>query len=130
MAYLLDTHIALWLNYEPHKISKPLEQILLDKRHRVYFSSVAIWEVAIKAKLGKKDMVGIHSQAFYQDLIDGGYDELPVLSSHCFVVERLPLIHHDPFDRLLISQAMQENLTLITHDNNILSYANVNTLKA
>lgn len=58
MNYLLDTHIALWLNYEPHKITYELEQILLSKHNKVYFSSVNIWEVAIKARLNKLDIIG------------------------------------------------------------------------
>lgn len=129
MAYLLDTHIVLWLNYEPHKITYELEQILLNKNHKIYFSSVNIWEVAIKSKLGKLDIVGANPKGLYDDLLDGGYDELAVLSKHCIQLENLPFVHRDPFDRLLISQAMSENLTLITYDNCILKYDCVKTLK-
>ena len=83
MAYLLDTHIVLWLNDEPHKITHKPKQLLLNKNHKVYFSSVNIWKVAIKAHLDKPDIVGANPKGLYDDLLDGGYDKLPVLAKHC-----------------------------------------------
>lgn len=129
MSYLLDTHIVIWLVYEPHKITYDIEQLLLDKNNQVYFSSVNIWEIAIKSGLGKLDIVGADSIELYKALVTAGYDELPVISNHFFALENLPLHHSDPFDRLLIGQAITENLTLITHDNKILQYDCVKTLK-
>lgn len=130
MGYLLDTHIVIWLIYQPEKITHEIERILLDRRVPVYFSVVNLWEVAIKARLGKFDIEGINTNELYQTLKRDLYSELPVLSKHCVVLENLPLTHTDPFDRLLISQAMAENLTLITYDGKILQYENLKTLRA
>lgn len=130
MAYLLDTHIALWLSYEPQKITHEVERILLDKKYKVYFSTINIWEVAIKSKLSRFDYTGVNAKALHQALIVGGFEEIPVVSRHCFTLENLPKVHADPFDRLLISQAIAEDLTLITHDKDILKYNNLKTLKA
>lgn len=130
MGYLLDTHIVIWAIYEPEKITYDVEQILLDRSVPVYFSAVNLWEVAIKAGLGRFDIVGINTNELYQTLKRDLYSELPVLSKHCFVLENLPAVHNDPFDRLLISQAIAEDLTLITHDKDILKYNNLKTLKA
>lgn len=130
MGYLLDTHIVIWTIYEPEKITHDVEQILLDRNVSVYFSAVNLWEVAIKARLGRFDIAGINTNELYQTLKRDLYSELPVLSTHCFVLENLPAVHNDPFDRLLISQAIAENLTLITHDKDILKYDNLKTLRA
>lgn len=83
----------------------------------------------MKAQLGKLDIIGADPKGLYNDLLEGGYDELPILSKHCVCLQTLPFVHKDPFDRLLISQAMSENFTLITHDNCILKYGCVKTLK-
>lgn len=120
--YLLDTHIVIWLVYQPEKIKPHIEQILLDSCVPVYFSTVNLWEVAIKVKLGKFDIQGIYSDELYQTLQQDLYLQMPILAKHCTLVEHLPLLHSDPFDRLLIAQAISENLTLITHDSKIINY--------
>lgn len=130
MAYLLDTHVVLWLAYNSRRLTHEIETLLFDKNQTVYFSSVNIWEVAIKSKLGKLDIIGANAKELNSALLENNYLELPVLSKHCLFLEHLPLIHSDPFDRVLIAQAMSENLTLITHDKNILGYPNVKTLNA
>lgn len=130
MTYLLDTHIVLWLVYEPHKLTHEVNELLYDKKQVIYFSSVNVWEVAIKTKLSKADFRGVQTNELYQSLLENKYLELPVLSQHCLTLDKLPLIHSDPFDRLLISQAISENFTLITHDKDILKYDNLKTLRA
>ena len=128
MAYLLDTHIVLWLANEPEQLTYEVQNLLMNKNERIYFSSVNIWEMAIKKKVRTDFQVDIPK--LHRHLLIMQYQELPVLAKHCYLVEHLPKIHNDPFDRLLISQAMSENLTLITHDTSILKYDNVKLLKA
>ncbi len=121
MAYLLDTHIVLWLANEPHNLTDNVKNLLLDKKETIYFSTVNIWEIAIKSSL-KKDSFSVNLDKLYQQLIYYSYLELPIVAKHCMQVEKLPLHHKDPFDRLLIAQAITENLTLVTHDSLILQY--------
>lgn len=129
MAYLLDTHIVIWLANEPQKLLENVKFILSQKQEVVYFSSVNLWEIAIKSKL-KKTGFDVNIYKLYQYLLKNHYRELPVLAQHCLVLNELPLIHDDPFDRILVAQAIAENLTLITHDGNILKYQGLKMLKA
>lgn len=87
-----------------------------------------LWQVGQNSLM----ILGIRPNTFelYQSLRENNYLELPVLSKHCLTLGNLSLIHNDPFDRLLISQALNEDFTLITHDGNILKYENLKTLKA
>ncbi|MDO4897206.1 MAG: type II toxin-antitoxin system VapC family toxin [Moraxella sp.] len=122
--YLLDTHIVIWLAQEPQKLDERLKALLLNKNVKVYFSAVNLWEVAIKKALGKAGF-DVDVKLLYQHLIENQYLELPVLSRHCLLVQDLPLYHKDPFDRLIIAQAMSENFTLITEDTIIPQYPNL-----
>lgn len=126
--YLLDTHIIVWLAREPHKLDERIKALLLQKSACIYFSAVSLWEIAIKNALGKKDF-NIDVELLYQQLIENQYLELPVLSKHCYPIKNLPLHHKDPFDRMLIAQAISENLTLITEDHYILQYPHVKIFK-
>lgn len=127
MAYLLDTHVVIWLANEPEQLTFDVQHLLMQKHHRIYFSSVNIWEMAIKSNRYQDFKVDI--KKLYYCLLEYGYEELPVMAKHCFALTTLPRIHHDPFDRLLIAQAMSENLSLITHDSQILKYDTVKTVK-
>ncbi|OBX84105.1 type II toxin-antitoxin system VapC family toxin [Moraxella nonliquefaciens] len=122
--YLLDTHIVIWLAQEPQKLNERLKALLLNKSIKVYFSTVNLWEVAIKKALGKADF-DIDVKLLYQHLIENWYVQLPVLSRHCLLVQNLPLYHKDPFDKLIIAQTMSENFTLITKDTIIPQYPNL-----
>ncbi|MBE9578879.1 type II toxin-antitoxin system VapC family toxin [Moraxella sp. K127] len=128
MMYLLDTHIVIWLAQEPQKLDERLKALLLNKNVKVYFSTVNLWEVAIKKALGKAGF-DVDVKLLYQHLIENQYLELPVLSGHCLLVQDLPLYHKDPFDRLIIAQAMSENFTLITEDTIIPQYPNLKLFK-
>ncbi|CAO4171122.1 PIN domain-containing protein [Methylorubrum aminovorans] len=79
------------------------------------FSIASVWEIAIKRSLGRSDFK-IDSRILYRGLVENGYEELPVLGKHAVAVEGLPLIHKDPFDRLLVAQATVEGITLLTSD--------------
>ncbi|MBA9069062.1 PIN domain nuclease of toxin-antitoxin system [Methylobacterium sp. RAS18] len=85
------------------------------------FSIASLWEIAIKRSLGRPDF-RIDSRILYRGLIENGYEELPVLGKHAVAVEGLPLIHKDPFDRLLVAQATVEGITLLTSDALVARY--------
>ena len=119
MRILLDTHIFYWLFYEQHKLPQAARPIL-DSADAVYVSAVSFWEIAIKVRVGKlrADISELVSSLEAANLI-----ELPVLARHTVVVSTLPLHHADPFDRLLIAQAMSEPLHLLTADPKLKQYS-------
>lgn len=129
MAYLLDTHIIIWMANDHQQIVEPVKNVLQKKSETIYFSNVSLWEIAIKSKLGKPNF-DVNVQDIYEHLLANQYLELPTYVRHSLKLDELPLIHKDPFDRLLIAQAMVDDLTLITHDSDILKYQGLKTLRA
>lgn len=121
MIYLLDTHLLLWAGEYPEKLSPTASVLLRDPENQLLFSTVSVWEVAIKFSQGRSSFQ-IPPAAFRQDLFDAGYQEIPILSEHVIYVASLPFIHKDPFDRLLIAQATVEGIVLLTADALIASY--------
>jgi len=121
MKFLLDTQLIVWTFYDQKRM--PLQaRILMEPRENVLlFSTASLWEIAIKRGQGKKDFQ-FDPRILRRALLDGGYIELPVLGSHSVEVDILPPIHKDPFDRLLIAQAMVEGITLLTADDKIAQY--------
>ena len=111
MGLLLDTHVVLWwLADDPALAADVKDQ--LDHDPDVYVSAATIWEVAVKQVIGK-----LPEPAGLPELIRGsGFAELPISSQHAMTAARLPMIHRDPFDRMLVAQARDENLTLVTRD--------------
>jgi PIN domain nuclease of toxin-antitoxin system len=93
----------------------------VDRRHVIWFSVVSIWEMAIKASLGREDFQ-VNPPALRLGLLEQGFLELPIQVSHVLAVQHLPRIHRDRFDRLLVAQAAQERLSLITADRTLLGY--------
>jgi len=118
---LLDTHIALWALTDSPKLSKIARSMIKDANNEIYFSAASIWEIAIKHALARKDMPVSASDA-RKYMIDSGYLELQVTAAHAACVESLPLHHHDPFDRMLVAQAMVEPMRLLTHDRQMQAY--------
>ena len=112
MRLLLDTHVFLWVVADDKKLSKDARKLILDADD-VFVSSASIWEASIKAGLGKLD---VDVRLLVEEIAKSGFLELPVRASHAVRVRDLPDIHRDPFDRLLIAQAMTEPLLLVTHD--------------
>ena len=90
--------------------------------NELFFSSANIWEVVIKRALGREDFK-IDARVLRRGLFDNGYSELPIASEHVVAIENLPLIHKDPFDRILIAQAQVEGITLISVDPKIAEYS-------
>ncbi len=122
MRVLIDTHVFLWL-FADIKISQKIKDFLLDtKSNEIYVSHVTAWEISIKYGVGKLKLPEV-PELFVPDRIRrAGFLQLPIKMAHVLSVHRLPPIHKDPFDRLLVSQAKAENLTILTADPNFPRY--------
>ena len=112
---LLDTHLLLWAAICPEKLSLDAREIISDNNVSLVFSVASIWEVAIKKGLGRADFV-VDARLLRRGLLDNGYNELAILSEHVVAIDALPNIHKDPFDRILIAQAIFEGIILLTAD--------------
>lgn len=121
MRYLLDTHTALWLFEGNERLPQSIRDIICDFENEIYVSIVSAWEVAIKVSLNKLDFNG-GVDVFLSAVKDNSIDLLRVEEAYVKNVEKLPFIHKDPFDRLLISTALVEDLAIITIDENIQKY--------
>lgn len=120
--YLMDTHIFIWTTCNANKLPKKILNILTNDNHRIYLSMATIWEMQIKYQLGKLPLTKPFS-VIIDDVIDNDlYHFLPITHRHILNLQHLDFIHKDPFDRMLISQAMTENLTLLTVDEHIIHY--------
>ena len=120
MRILLDTHIALWAVTGHASLSKQAKDTILDADD-VFVSVASTWEIAIKHALGKGDMPVSAEQAL-QAFRDAGYVMLDIKPEHTLKVEKLPPIHKDPFDRMLVAQAVSEPLILVTCDPQVAQY--------
>lgn len=118
MKYLIDTHIFIWWSVGNIRLSKKAIAVLLNSTNEIYVSAVTAWEIELKQIKGSLKL----SRTFEDYFIPSGFEELPVRFSHTAVLKKLPSIHKDPFDRLLIAQAKSEKLTLITADPKIRKY--------
>ena len=122
MRLLLDTHILLWALDTPERLPNTLRKQLESPVTEVYFSAASIWEIAIKSALGK---VSFHYSP--NEIADGarktGFVEIPISSEHAAGVARLPLYHSDPFDRLLVAQALAMPARLVTADVALIAYS-------
>ena len=121
MKYLLDTHTVIWLAVNPSALSKSADYAIFDSGDESFVSIASAWEVAIKIGTGKLRFVGGVSE-FFKIINENGFGLLPITENHVKTLELLPILHKDPFDRLLISTALAENLTIITADDNIHRY--------
>jgi PIN domain nuclease of toxin-antitoxin system len=124
MRLLLDTHIVLWVLNGSRELKAPARR-LIESASAVHVSAASVWEVAIKQRLGK---ITVDPDELVEQLDASGFVELPVLARHAAAVAKLPLHHHDPFDRLLVAQAVSEPLRLLTADQALLPYSELVTL--
>ena len=122
MTLLLDTHLLLWAAGDSGQLSSKAQNLLDDPATELMFSTASIWEVVIKSALDRDDF-RVDPQRFRNGLIQNGYSELEIRSEHALAVGSLPLIHKDPFDRILIAQAQVENVTLLTTDDKMARYS-------
>jgi PIN domain nuclease of toxin-antitoxin system len=125
MRLLLDTHIALWAVIDDPKLSKSARDLIGDPANEIFVSAGSLWEIAIKHALARgtsNDMPvsGEEALGYFQD---AGYQLLDITPAHAIGVESLPSLHADPFDRILVAQALTEPLRLLTHDPRIASYS-------
>ena len=121
MKLLLDTQLLLWAAGEPRRLSRAARALIADPSHTLLFSAASLWEVTIKAGLGRDDFQ-VEPALLRRGLLDNGYIELPITSQHAVAVTRLPLLHRDPFDRLLVAQALTEGMLLVTADPQVARY--------
>jgi PIN domain nuclease of toxin-antitoxin system len=122
MKVLVDTHTFLWDIIADHRSSTKAKQMLRSDEHELVFSLVSLWEIAIKIKTGKLNTIG-SSVAYIRDEMDRySMQLLPIRYDHILALESLPHHHSDPFDRLLIAQALTEGLPILTGDKAFQSY--------
>ena len=121
MKLLLDTHLLLWAAGEPDRLSVRARALMEDQDNALVFSAASLWEITIKAGLGRADFQ-IDPHLLRRGLIENGYEELPVTGQHAIAVGQLPDVHRDPFDRILVAQATVEGLLLLTHDPLVQAY--------
>jgi len=119
MRLLLDTHIYIWALMDSRKLSKAARKLIADADD-VFVSAASIWEAAIKARLGKLD---VDVNLLVSEIQASGFIELPVRAAHAAMVRNLQDLHGDPFDRLLIAQAMSEPLRFMTADGQLAAYS-------
>jgi PIN domain nuclease of toxin-antitoxin system len=118
---LPDTHLLIWAAEESSKLPKEAADLIGRLENNRFFSAASIWEIAIKRGLGRPDFL-INPNELRLELLANGYVELPVTGVHGAAVAGLPMLHRDPFDRILVAQAMIEGVTLLTVDPVVAGY--------
>ena len=121
MILLLDTHLVLWAAGAPERLSSTARRMIECPEHELWFSAASLWEVAIKAGLGRPDF-RVDAHLLRRALLDHGWVELPVKGEHVLATLHLPPIHKDPFDRILVAQAESEGVLLLTADPVVARY--------
>lgn len=121
MRFLLDTHIVIWAMVDSKRLSGRARSILLDSENVFYVSSASIWEVAIKHS-ARPDEIPVTAEQMVRFCRSSGIWELPVQFKHSQAVSSLPPHHNDPFDRMLVAQAREEGLSLLSHDRRLPPY--------
>ena len=122
MRLLLDTHVLLWAIVEPESLSARVSAALLDEGNAVLASAASLWEISLKAQAGKLSIPARPEFLEAQFRLLGVSAYLPIEISHVYRARELPPIHKDPFDRMLVAQALVENLTLVSRDRMIAQY--------
>jgi len=122
MRYLLDTHVMLWFLEDSNELSKKSRDILMHGENELFWSSASFWEITVKVSLGKLELEKDWQTQLEKEKKTNRIQDLPIYQKHCEPHLKLPWYHRDPFDRLLICQAIVEDLVLITRDKHILKY--------
>jgi PIN domain nuclease of toxin-antitoxin system len=122
MRLLLDTHLLLWAAGEPDRLSRVARRLIKDAGNELTFSAASFLEIAIKRGLGRDDFQ-VDPRLLRRGLLDNRYSELLIGSDHAVAIDGLPRLHKDPFDRILVAQAMVEGITLLTADPLVAQYA-------
>ena len=119
MNLLLDTHVFLWWLGEPSRLPEEAKAAIADPGILVHVSAASAWEISIKRSLGRLDL---RDEEFSYGMRESGFTELPVTAAHGLAAGALPPHHRDPFDRMLIAQAVSEGMRLVTHDGAMAAY--------
>jgi PIN domain nuclease of toxin-antitoxin system len=123
MNYLLDTHTFLWSLFDPEKLSKPVAKTIVSQKNDVAVSVITFWEISLKYSIGKLELYGIEPDEIPYCAEQMDVSILPVDSSEAASFHKLPrLKHKDPFDRLIIWQAIQRKIILISKDRSFKDY--------
>lgn len=121
MKLLLDTHVFLWI-IDDGPLSSRGRQSFMDEENEIYVSAASYWEISIKVSNGRLKLVENWMEVFDREVVANGIRWLPIKKEHCGRIVELPMIHRDPFDRLLIAQSRFEEMTLLTADDTIQKY--------
>jgi PIN domain nuclease of toxin-antitoxin system len=121
MRRLLDTHILLWAAADSERLPAEARALIEDPLETPVFSVASLWEVVIKQALGRPDF-GVDARALRHGLLENGYEEMAIVGAHVLAVADLPPLHKDPFDRLLVAQAMTEGIELLTANPLVAAY--------
>lgn len=122
MNLLLDTHVALWAITDSPQLPQKARDLIQAPKTTVWVSAASIWEIAIKCGMGRGDMP-VSGQDAVRYFQESGYRFLPIDVEHALAVESLPAHHQDPFDRILVAQALVEPMRLMTHDPLVARYS-------
>jgi len=120
--YLVDTHILLWSFIDPEQLSPAVSQILTDESNVIYYSPINLWEISIKYGLRKLDLKGITPEDFYREIDNSFYVCREISNDSLITNYKLPKYHKDPFDRLLIWEAIKNDFILMSVDKNMELY--------
>ena len=123
MNYLLDTHTFIWMDYKSSELSATARNVLADSNNMLFLSLVSVWEMQIKSQLGKLTLRLPLQQIVRDQQTRNSIQLLPITINHIFELQNLPSHHKDPFDRLLIAQALTEQMPIVTRDPIISKYA-------
>jgi PIN domain nuclease of toxin-antitoxin system len=124
MRLLVDTHLLLWAAARSRRLPRQARELLEDAGNEVHFSAASLWEIAIKAALGKRSF-NVDLAMLRPALDEMGFLELPVTGAHVERLATLPPVHRDPFDRMLVAQSLAEPLILLTNDRALEGYGDV-----
>jgi len=123
MRYLLDTHAFLWFATGDENLSAVAKEIIENSKNNIYLSSASVWELSIKIIIGKLKLKKDLNKFIAENIAIYGYIPMPVTIPHALAIAKLPEIHKDPFDRILIAQATVEKMKLISSDGYITRYS-------
>jgi PIN domain nuclease of toxin-antitoxin system len=122
MKVLLDTHAFLWLITGDDRLSENARQTFLNTQNSLFFSAASLWEICIKKSLGKISLKEGWFQTIQEEMVINTVQWLPIEMTHCAEVTELPFHHRDPFDRMLIAQAIVEEMKLMSRDRRLSKY--------
>ncbi len=122
MKTLLDTHALLWLITGDKRLSRAAKETFLDPENLLFFSAAGLWEICIKISLGKLDLDPAWLEIIQEEMAANTIHWLPVEMVHCAELTKMPFHHRDPFDRMLVAQAVVERMQLLSRDSQLSAY--------